>query len=265
MAVLSRSARFILAAALLALSSAPTLAVFGGKPVHDSEPLAKSVAAILYHDGSGAHLCTAVLLGPKLLLTAAHCTEGNRAAIKVIFGTTLHDIGDDRLRTVAAIARAGKTSAGKGKYAYQDPDDLALVVLGSPAPSGSRPTGRAGSAPSPAAVTIAGYGATSELRNPNDAGQRRLGFDGILRTVSVPIAGADSVLLVGNQGQGTGACTGDSGAPAFADGHLVGILVGVSSPRASNDYCRGTAWFANLGRWRDWIETTARDLGQPLN
>ena len=174
-------------------------------------------------------------------------------------------LGDDRLRTVAAIARARKTSAGKGKYAYQDPDDLALVVLGSPAPSGSRPTGRAGSAPSPAAVTIAGYGATSELRNPNGAGQRQLGFDGILRTVSVPIAGADSALLVGNQGQGTGACTGDSGAPAFADGHLVGILVGVSSPRASNDYCRGTAWFANLGRWRDWIETTARDLGQPLN
>lgn len=266
MAVLAGAFRVPLAVlVLLAAGTLPSLAVFGGKTLRDGDPLAKSVAAILYRDDSGTHLCTAVALGPRLLLTAAHCTAGDRSAIKIIFGTTLTDVGNDRIRTVAAVARAGKTAAAKGKYAYQDPYDLALVVLGSGAPTGTRFAALAASPPSSAAVIIAGYGATSELRQPNGFGQRQLGFDGVLRTASVPLSKADSALLVGDQGRGTGACTGDSGGPAFMGQALVGVLVGVSSPRANNDYCRGTAWFANLARWHDWIATTARDLGQPLN
>jgi len=263
LAVLSRllPAAFI----LLALGSTPSPGVFGGKAARDGDPLAKSVAAILYRDDTGAHLCTAVALGPKLLLTAAHCTVGDRSAIKVIFGTTLSDVGNDRIRSVAAVARAGKTSAAKGRYAYQDPDDLALVVLGSGAPGGMRYARITDSPPAPTAVTIIGYGATSELRKPNNLGQRQLGFDGILRVASVPVSKVDAALLVGNQGQGAGACTGDSGGPALVSGVVVGILIGVSSPRTNNDYCRGTAWFANLARWRDWIHATAGDLGQPLN
>jgi len=249
---------------LLALGITPSLAVFGGKTVRDTDPLAKSAAAILYRDDTGAHLCTAVALGPRLLLTAAHCTAGDRGAIKVIFGTTLTDVGNDRIRSVAAVSRAGKTSAGKGRYAYQDPDDLALVVLGAGAPAGTRFAALASPPPSFSAVTVAGYGATSEFRQPNGLGQHQLGFDGVLRAASVPLSKIDSALLVGDQGRGSGACAGDSGGPAFAHDALVGILVGVSSPRTNNDYCRGTAWFANLDRWRDWIRTTAGKLGQPL-
>ena len=266
MAVLAGSLRLLVAAVLLApLTTVPSLAVFGGKALRDGDPLARSVAAIVYRDATGAHLCTAVALGPRLLLTAAHCTAGDRSAIKVIFGTTLADVGNDRIRSVAAVAHPGKTAAGRGKYAYQNPDDIALVVLGSGAPAGTRFVALTRSPPSSAAVTIAGYGATSELRKPNPLGKRQLGFDGVLRTASVPLGKVEPALLVGDQDRGTGACTGDSGGPAFMGQALVGVLVGVSSPRANNDYCRGTAWFANLGRWRDWIETTARDLGQPLN
>lgn len=266
MAVLAGLSRLLLVSLMLApLMPGPSLAVFGGKAMRDGDPLARSVAAILYRDDTGAHLCTAVALGPRLLLTAAHCTAGDHSAIKVIFGITLTEIGNDRIRSVAAVARAGRTAAGKGKYAYQDPDDIALVVLGSGAPAGTRFAALAGTADSTAAVTIAGYGATSELRRPNALGQRQLGFDGILRTTSVPLSKVDPALFVGDQARGVGACTGDSGGPAFVGQALVGVLVGVSSPRANNDYCRGTAWFANLGRWRDWIETTARNLGQPLN
>jgi secreted trypsin-like serine protease len=239
--------------------------VFGGKAVRDGDPLARSVAAVLYRDGTGAHLCSAAVLGPKLLLTAAHCADGNRDDIKVIFGPTLTDVGNDRIRTVAAVARAGKTAAGKGKYPYQDPDDLALVVLGSGAPAGTRAVTLASEGVSATALNIVGYGATSELRQPDATGQRQLGFDGILRAATLPLAKTDTALLVGDQSHGSGACTGDSGGPAFVDGTLVGILVGVSSPRANNDYCRGSAWYANLARWRSWIRATARDLGQPID
>ena len=266
MAVLAAPSRLLIAAVLLLLVGVgPSLAVFGGKAVRDGDPLARSVAAILYRDGTGAHLCTAAVLGPKLLLTAAHCTDGNRSDIKIIFGTTLTDVGDDRIRTVAAVARAKKTSAGKGKYPYQDPDDLALVVLAVGAPAGIRPVSLAGLDNPATALDIVGYGAASELRKPNAAGERQLGFDGILRAARLSIGEADMALLVGDQSRGSGACTGDSGGPAFVEGAVVGILVGVSSPRANNDYCRGSAWVANLARWQDWIATTARDLGQPLD
>jgi secreted trypsin-like serine protease len=264
-AVLAAASRALFAVLLLALNLTPVLAVFGGKAVRAGDPLAASTAAILYRDGTGAHLCTAVALAPRLLLTAAHCTMGERSAIRVIFGTTLADVGNDRIRSVAAIARAGRTPAGKGKYAYQDPDDLALVVLGSGAPAGTRYAAVAGAPSAVGSVIFAGYGATSELRRPDALGQRQLGFDGILRTASIPLGRTDAALLVGDQGPGAGACTGDSGGPAFAGGALVGILVGVSSPRGNNDYCRGTAWFANLDRWRQWIESTAFELGQPLD
>jgi secreted trypsin-like serine protease len=265
-AVLAGLARLLLSAALLSvLGASPASAVFGGKALRDGDPLAKAVAAILYRDDTGAHLCTAVALGPRLLLTAAHCTAGDHSTIKVIFGTTLTDVGNDRIRFVSAVARAGKTAAGKGKYAYQDPDDIALVVLGSGAPAGTRFVSLADASPAPVPLTIVGYGATSELRKPDALGQRQLGFDGILRVAAMPLSKVGPALLVGDQSQGTGACTGDSGGPAFVGQALVGVLIGVSSPRANNDYCRGTAWFANLARWRDWIETTARELGQPMN
>ena len=261
MAVLGRL-RLPLALAFLALALSPALAVFGGKDA-SAEPVARYVAAILYRTDDGAHLCTAVALAPKLLLTAAHCTEGRRADIKVIFATNLTDIGEDRLRAVAEVARAGRTPASKGKYPYNDPDDLALILLDAPAPDGTRFLALS-DAPAGGDLTIAGYGATSELRKPNADGLRQLGFDKRLRAATVPILSVDPALLIGDQTRGAGACTGDSGSPALADGRLVGILIGVSSTRDTNDYCRGKAYFATLARWQSWIETTATRLGQPL-
>jgi len=83
----------------------------------------------------------------------------------------------------------------------------------------------------------------------------------------LPLASASPDLLVADQTTGTGACTGDSGGPALTPGAdllVVGVLIGVSSARSTNDYCRGKAWFASLARWRPWLETTAISLGQPL-
>lgn len=261
MAVLGRF-RLPLALAFVALALSPALAVFGGKDA-SADPVARYVAAILYRTDDGAHLCTAVALTPRLLLTAAHCTEGRRSDLKVIFAADLTDIGEDRLRAVAEVVKAGRTAASKGKSPYQDPDDLALVLLDAPAPAGTRFLEVSGAADG-ASLTIAGYGATSHLRRPNADSLRQLGFDRRLRTATVPILSIDPALLIGDQTSGAGACTGDSGSPALANGALVGILIGVSSPRDTNDYCRGKAYFATLARWQSWIETTATRLGQPL-
>lgn len=263
MAVLIRS---VAAAALaLGLLATPALAVFGGKPVGANEVVARSVAAVLDQAPGGTHLCTAVALGPRLMLTAAHCTDGGAGAIKVIFSTALTDVPPARLRDVTAIARAPRTPEAKGSFAYNNPDDLALIVLDAPAPTGtSFATLAAGDGTG--AVHIAGYGATSDLRQAG-FGKSQLGFDRTLRAATATLVRKGPALLADQSG-GAGMCTGDSGGPAFTPGGkslaVAGILIGVSSPRSVNDYCRGSAHFISIARWRDWIAGTAAKLGQPL-
>jgi secreted trypsin-like serine protease len=245
----------------------PALAVFGGSTVADTDPLAKTMAAIIYHTADGTHLCTAVALAPRLLLTAAHCTGGERSLIRIVFGVDLHYVTADRSRAVADIAVPPSTAAAKGLPAYENPDDLALVLLDRAAPAGTRFAAIADDEPGATSVRVAGYGATSELRQAAGLGPQQLGFDQVLRSATEPLRPKGPDLLVADQTRGAGVCTGDSGGPAFAAGGtsgVVGVLIGVASPRGNNDYCRGTAYFVALERWKGWITATAKGFGQPL-
>ncbi len=268
MAVLVRTLfRTAIALGVLALGLAPAYAIFGGKIVGNADPLGHALVAILYQDGTGAHLCTGVALAPRLVLTAAHCTDGDRSDIKIIFSPSLKDVGNAHLRGVAAVARAPRTDASKGTYAYNNPDDVALVLLDQPAPTGTKFATLAATLPSLDKLLTGGYGATSDFRKPNADGKRQLGFDGILRTVMLPVTATTGALIATDQTRGAAACTGDSGGPAFAAGDgltVTGILIGVSSPRATNDYCRGTAHFAAIPRWKPWLEAAAAAFGQKL-
>jgi len=254
-AVLIRIAAAALVA--LALTLSPALAIFGGKLVPSGDPVGKMVAAVLYHDSTGAHLCSAVALRPRLLLTAAHCTSANHGGMSVIFSTVLRDVQSDRIRSVAKIARAASTATGKGTPAFRNPDDVALLLLSADAPAGTSFAHLL--AASPKSIRIAGYGASSDDRALGSAG-----FDAALRFATVPVSASSDALLTADQGHGAGACTGDSGGPALSGSNVVGVLVGVANSRRSADYCRGKAYFAAIGRWMSWIETTAASLGQPL-
>jgi secreted trypsin-like serine protease len=258
--------RIAIALCVLPLGLTPALAIFGGDTVPGRDPLAKALVAILYQTETGAHLCTGAVLAPRLVLTAAHCTDGDRRSIKIIFSTDLTDVASDQLRAASAVARAPQTPAAEGRYAYNNPDDVALILLDSPAPSGTRFATLADTAPS-GKVLAAGYGATSDFRKPNALGQHQLGFDRILRRTDIPLLATDDALLTADQTKGTGACTGDSGGPALlANGRsLVGVLIGVSSARDNNDYCRGKVYFAAIPRWKPWIATAAAAFSQTLN
>jgi secreted trypsin-like serine protease len=250
---------------LLAAFSPPAFAVFGGRPVGATDLVARSLAAVLYRTADGAHLCTAVVLSPRLVLTAAHCTGGDRDDIRIIFSNGLSGVPPDRLRDVEAVSKPPPTPAAKGSYAYNDPDDIALVLLDSAAPADALPVRLAASAVTN--VRIAGYGATADLRLPNAEGKRQLGFGQGLRAATASLRPRGPT-FVAAQPAGAGMCTGDSGGPAFVSGRdglsVVGLLIGVSAPRGAADFCRGTAWFTSIPRWRDWIGRAAADLGAPL-
>ena len=66
---------------------------------------------------------------------------------------------------------------------------------------------------------------------------------------------------------GLGACTGDSGAPAFrdVDGRLlvIGVVSWSTGPKLS-DGCGGLTGVTPLARYRDWIFSAAGKLGSPL-
>ena len=167
---------------------------------------------------------------------------------------------------VADVAKAATTPASKGKPVYQNPDDLALVLLDKPAPPGTAFMALPKALPATRSVRAVGYGATSDLRR--GSGSKQIGFDQVLRTTSVPVSSATDSLLTIDQTTGTGICTGDSGGPAFiAAGKgftVVGIMIGVASPKTNDDYCRGSAYFVSLPRWTSWIESAAAAFKQRL-
>ena len=250
----------------LGLSAGPALAVFGGKAVGNGDVIAKTLAAVLDQSSTGAHLCTAIALAPRLMLTAAHCTDGGTTGVRVIFATSLTDVPLERVRNVKAIQRPKPTPEAKGSFAYNNPDDVALIVLDSPAPPGTI-FATLSDADGTGAVRIAGYGASSDLRNAG-FGKAQLGFDRTLRSGKTSLV-AKGAVLTADQTRGSGVCTGDSGGPAFTmqgkSLSIAGVLIGVSAPKSVNDYCRGSAHYVSIARWRSWIVSTAKSLGQPLN
>jgi secreted trypsin-like serine protease len=246
----------------------PALAVFGGQAVHDGDLAARSVAAIRYQDATGVHLCTAAVLGPRLVLTAAHCTAGDRGQMLVLFTTSLVSVADERTRTVADVALPAAMPDAKAASAFKNPDDIALILLDRAAPADAVPVALQDAAPAAGRVAIVGYGATSELRTP--LGAKDIGFDQVLRVAAAPVKSVTDSLIVTDQTAGAGACTGDSGGPAFASRSpgprllLVGTLIGVGAPKSATDYCRGSAYYTNVAHWMAWIASTAAKFKQPL-
>jgi secreted trypsin-like serine protease len=60
-----------------------------------------------------------------------------------------------------------------------------------------------------------------------------------------------------------GACTGDSGAPVYENGALVGVVSWSTGPNLE-DGCGGLTGVTPLTLYRGWIADTARKLGSPL-
>jgi secreted trypsin-like serine protease len=100
--------------------------------------------------------------------------------------------------------------------------------------------------------TLAGFGFAK------DGDERSLGT---LRTVSLPSVGTTGGIMVrvsaGNGGV-AGACTGDSGGPAYLNGELAGVIGWTSIPAEKN--CGFTTGVTLVGLQRAWIEKTIQSL-----
>ena len=247
-----------IAAAAALICQSPAFAIVGGAPP-SNDGVGRAVVTIV---GSRGNFCSGALIAPKLVLTAGHCVQPG-ADYRIVEYDREHK---PQLKTVKRVAVHPGFSI-QAILGHRATADVALLELdaatkdGTPAALGIPTTPLAPGN----AFGIAGIGVT--IRGDGKSG-------GVVRTASLVATGKPGTLQIRlfdptTQGTkpGLGACTGDSGGPAFEDQQAGPVIVGVISwstgPNGS-DGCGGLTGVTPLTLYRDWIVQTARQWGMPL-
>lgn len=227
-------------------------------------------AAIVSGAGPGRHilmivstrgnLCTGTALARDLVLTAGHCV-----ATPATYRVFLPGIAPPGLplKSVVVHPRYNPKDYASGRVTA----DVALLKLEGVLPSDIVPAQFA--APSSVAagdrVVIAGYGATA-IGSDAGAGTPRAAV-----MVATGKPGSLQIRLIDpatrSERAGLGACTGDSGGPAFVESgglyFVIGVVSWATGP-AGTAGCGGLTGVTPLVSHRGWIAETARRLGSPL-
>jgi secreted trypsin-like serine protease len=245
--------RRALAALACLMSCAPAWALTGNAPPA-SGFAARPIVMIVDPRGD---LCTGTALARDLVLTAAHCVTGKLAyQVKTFQGGQTISVQGIALHPGFNLASYASSRATA---------DLALLKLAAPLqdivmPAKLAPERRVAAGET---LTIAGFGVTA-------AGTAR-GL-GVPRMATLTVTGKPGSLQIRlfdlatrNQRVGLGACTGDSGAPAFdpASSGVIGVVSWSTAP-ADEEGCGGLTGVTPLLLYRAWIVDTARKFNSPV-
>jgi hypothetical protein len=249
-----KGARRVLAAAALATLTmlslaAPAAAITGGEPDGDRHP---NVGLILFYDATGRFRCSATLVTPTVLITAAHCTFETLGKTLVTFDSVIAEQPPSPF-PVAANPAAGYTAAELEAAGYlsgtaithpnysnftdlDNWNDVGVVVLDKPVtgitPATLAPANYLDAFAQPVLnktlFDLVGYG--TEVRKPEQGAQKPqpMSYPLIRRFTTSPgqKLTPQVVQMNGNPADtkgGGGTCFGDSGGPAFLGGYLVTV------------------------------------------
>jgi len=204
----------------------------------------------------GEDLCTATALTRDVVLTAAHCVTGARKRSVKIYQTGAS------IPVRAAIQHPQFNA--KAYAAARATADLALIKLDKALPDIVTPAELAPARRVALGETliVAGFGVTKAytpygLGIPREAKLVVTGEPGSLQIRLIDPETRD-------RSEGLGACTGDSGAPAFdAQGRIVGVVSWSTAPNAQ-DGCGGLTGLTPLLVYRTWVESKVAELGSEL-
>jgi hypothetical protein len=224
-------------------------AITGGDLDGNGHP---NVGMIAFYDSTGRFRCSATLVSPTVLVTAAHCTSGTLGKTAVTFDSVVAEAPPSPL-PVAADTSAGYTSAELAAAGYlsgtahthpgysdftdlRNWNDVGVVVLDSPvtdiAPATIAPTNYLDTFTpnilNKTLFTAVGYG--TEVRQAESGPQKPTPMSyPIVRRVTDEVGQklTPQVLQVnGNENDprgGGGTCFGDSGGPSFNGGYQVTV------------------------------------------
>jgi hypothetical protein len=258
--------------------SAPAAAITGGEPDGDRHP---NVGLILFYQPDGRFRCSATLVTPTVLITAAHCTLGTLGKTLVTFDSVIAENPPSPF-PAAADSTAGYTSeeieaagylAGTAmthpNYSdFTDLDnwnDVGVVVLDRAVtgitPARLAPANYLNAFGQPVLnktiFDLVGYG--TEVRKP-DAGPQKpqpMSYPLIRRFTTSPgqKLTPQVVQMNGNPADtraGGGTCFGDSGGPAFLNGYLVTVT---SYGYTSNCRYLGGYQRVDIPVVQDWLDS----------
>ena len=242
-------AAVVVSVAMLFVMALPAAAITGGQPDGNRHP---NVGLILFYDATGRFRCSATLVSPTVLVTAAHCTEGTLGSTLVTFDSVIAEqppspfpvaVNPSVGYTPEEITAAGYLSG----TAYTHPDysgftdlanwnDVGVIVLDEPvtgiAPATLAPTNYLDQFAQPrlnkTIFEVVGYG--TEVRKPESGPQKPqpMSYPLLRRYTTSPGQKLTPQILQlnGNPNDphgGGGTCFGDSGGPVFLDGYLVAV------------------------------------------
>jgi V8-like Glu-specific endopeptidase len=170
----------------------------------------------LRYDSGQSAICSAVLISPRALLTAAHCIEPVLHASTSVTVRAMNKPDITNLMTSETIIVTTYTRHPSWNAADTASDfDLAALLLMT-APVGVTPAPLASALVSPVGkqVKAMGYGRLNETD---------FSSSGTRRSVMMAITAANVATLDVGDGASTGFCLGDSGGPSFLGTEVVGI------------------------------------------
>jgi hypothetical protein len=233
--------------ALVALM-APAHALVGAEP--DSR-FADRVVMVLMRGGGKAGFCSALVLSPRVLLTAAHCLRPLRD-----MAVHFHDAAGVPVIIPVDAAIAHPLYRADAIQARALSIDLALIRTVRPLPSSFIGAAIADGGPPAigASAIVSGYGAARE-GDWLSSGQ--------LRSETLAVREPASTVLIwaaDPTGKVAGACNGDSGAPIWSADGSAAIAIVAWAQAAHGRGCGGLTQGPLLAPLKGWIEETERRL-----
>jgi hypothetical protein len=252
--------------AVVAANAAPAGAISGGQLDGNLHP---NVGMVVFYQPDGRFRCSATLVSPTVLVTAAHCTEGVRGKTIVTFEPVspaipraADDTGNGQSQTgyVAPVAGflTGTPHAHPlwdGELQLNDLHDVGVIVLDAPylgaTPASLPPLNyletlsQGNGGLSHQVFTLVGYGVFFD--KPADGPQKPVAVRDLTRRFTDAVgqnASSQVIKLAENANDsraGGGSCFGDSGGPVFHGGFLV-----ADTSFGASQFCRSFGGYYRL-------------------
>ncbi len=250
---------FLLLILVISLAALPVFAVKYGQPDNGAHPY---VGLLVFYDNSGTPQwrCTGTLIAPRLMVTAAHCTE-LEAGAQVWFNENVDTVPGYPL-SGGITGHADASPWWQGGLYLPNTGDVGVVVLdqdvpgpyGSLAPAGALDSLATQRGQQDTTFTVVGYGLQS-VKPALSAFRQRLVAGVHLVNLNSALNDGYNLQTSNNPGRGNGGpggtCFGDSGGPIFSP---AGQIVAVNS-FVLNENCAGASFGYRTDRQEviDWV------------